>query len=108
MIRSVAGGETGVSSVTLTLDGTKQYNMYRGGGATWATNLDGSQDVSVRFDVTYTDGPAGSVDGCFGGSWPVRYSCELFWMMMLVMFVCLPSALLVFTRNLFSEIFFSG
>merc|ERR1711981_1059700 len=72
----VAGGKTGVSAVTLTLDGTKQYNMYRGGGATWATSLEGLTNVSVRFDVTYADGSTGFVDGCYDGSWPVAIGSQ--------------------------------
>jgi hypothetical protein len=72
----VAGGQTGVSAVTLTLGGTKQYNMYRGGGATWATSLEGLTNVSVRFDVTYADGSTGFVDGCYDGSWPVAIGSQ--------------------------------
>jgi len=73
----IAGGKTGVSAVTLTLDGSKQYTMYRGGGATWAASTgQGLQNVSVRFDVVYDDGSTDFVNGCFGGYWPVAIGSQ--------------------------------
>lgn len=67
----VAGGHTSVKAMDITVGNAAPVSMYRNSGATWAAGLSGASGMGVRFDITFDDDTAVTLQGCFANSWPV-------------------------------------
>ncbi|KAL3779624.1 hypothetical protein HJC23_008963 [Cyclotella cryptica] len=67
-----SGGTTGVASAKIHIGGAS-FSMSRLSGATFSANTNGAWG-QASFEVTFDNGSAVAIDGCFGGAWPVPTS----------------------------------
>ena len=69
---SLFGGITGVASAKVRVGGA-WFPMTRNSGATFYAQTNGAKGQS-SFEVSYDNGNIATIDGCFGGAWPVQTS----------------------------------